>query len=205
MSGQGSSQRDEECKDMAISNGLSTLKGEWGFILVILVFLCSLTAGCLDQTAKVPSSPPPSLTITSPSFPYQTSNGLTYEEAQKIKKFQDEFFKPDLMVNVTVNQSQIAPGGRVIYSVNVSNIGTGPAISVQLVNFFPDGTIEQRNLRDVNAGGVLSERFMYRVPLDIADGTVLLNRVSVSGKNMKGDADNETNNACLTSIIISSQ
>jgi hypothetical protein len=45
-------------------------------------------------------------------------------------------------------------------------------------------------------------RFVYRVPLDIADGTVLLNRVSVSGKNMKGDVDNETNNECLTSIVI---
>jgi len=90
----------------------------------------------------------------------------------------------------------------VIYSVNVSNIGTGPAISVQLVNFFPDGTIEQRNLRDVNAGEMLPERFVYRVPIDSADGTVLLNRVSVSGKNMKGDADNETNNEGLTSIVI---
>jgi uncharacterized repeat protein (TIGR01451 family) len=177
---------------------------KWGSVLVILVVLCSMTAGCIDKTADVPSSPA-SLTMTSPSSPYQTSRELTYEEAQQIKKSQNEFFKPDLTVNVTINQSQVAPGDRVIYSVNVSNIGTGPAISVQLVDNFPDGTIEQRNLRDVNAGGVLSERFMYRVPLDIADGTVLLNRVSVSGKNMKGDADNETNNACLTSIIISSQ
>ena len=105
-------------------------------------------------------------------------------------------------MNVTVNQSHVAPGDRVIYSVNVSNIGTGPAISVQLVDVFPDGTIEERNLRDVNAGEVLSERFVYRVPLDIADGTVLMNRVSVSGKNMKGDLDNETNNEGLTSIVI---
>jgi uncharacterized repeat protein (TIGR01451 family) len=187
---------------MVISNGSSTLQGKIASVLTILVFLCSLNTACLDNAVNIPPSPSPSPIITTSPIVPHTSEELTYEEAQEMAKFWDDYFKPDLTVNVSVNQSPVAPGDHVSYYVNVSNIGTGKATSIELVDYFPDGTIERRNLRDLNPGDVISERFVYLVPKHIADGTVLKNWANVSGKNMKGDLDNETNNECLTSIII---
>jgi len=110
---------------------------------------------------------------------------------------------PDLTVKKTVDKADALPGDTLTYTVTVTNIGSDPATSVQLVDTFPDGTTDTRSLSDIPGGESRTETFTYVVPFPIIDKTILTNKVKVTGTDTNGHPDaDETNNADEASTTI---
>ncbi|MCK2214884.1 hypothetical protein MF672_013945 [Actinomadura sp. ATCC 31491] len=97
----------------------------------------------------------------------------------------------DLKVVKSADQAEAAGGDTVSYTVEVSDLGPGPASGVSLADTLPDGTRQERQVPDLAAGAVhtVAPKITYQVPCDTADGTVLTNRVTVTGHDAAGVPD----------------
>jgi uncharacterized repeat protein (TIGR01451 family) len=86
--------------------------------------------------------------------------------------------------------------------VIVENVGNGLATAVELVDTFPDGTIQKLMLGDLEAGASKTETFNYVVPFPIADLTLLTNTVTVTGQDLNGNPDQDpSNNTASASTV----
>jgi uncharacterized repeat protein (TIGR01451 family) len=130
-------------------------------------------------------------------------NELTYEMALQIETGWDQVLSPDLTVEKTVDLADAEPCDTLTYTVTVSNIGTGPAQSVTLVDTYPDGTTETRSLPDLSPGGSVTETFTFVVPV-VADNAIIVNTANVSGENLIGEPDDESNNLATASTVVHS-
>lgn len=86
------------------------------------------------------------------------------------------------------------PGDKLNYTVTVRNIGTGPATGVSTTDTLPDAPVKTDNLADASPGNVQAVRATYLVPCTTPDGTVLVNRVHVSGHDAAGGPETKLGN-----------
>lgn len=121
---------------------------------------------------------------------------LAYEDVLESLSF-------DLQVTKSVDLADAIPGDTLTYTMTVENLGKGPATKIELVDTFPDGTIETRSLTDIDAGGSTTETFTFLVPFPIGDLTVLTNTATVTGENLLGDPDADpSNNMATVSTVV---
>lgn len=128
---------------------------------------------------------------------------LTDDEAARIEEFWERSFSPDLEVTKTVDLADAIPGDTLTYEVTIENVGTGRATEVELVDTFPDGTTETHALDDLEAGQSATENFDFVVPFPISDLAELVNTVTVSGENLRGQPEeNTSNNSDTASTVV---
>lgn len=128
---------------------------------------------------------------------------LTDEDAQKIRDSMNAFFSPDLNVEKQVSTGNAVPGEILTYDVIVSNIGTGQAKDVVLVEESPDGASSTLSLHDLKPDESTTMTFSFAVPFPIADGSILTNTATVSGNNLLGySSEDLRNNVASASTIV---
>ncbi|WP_395358175.1 hypothetical protein ACHGLA_00760 [Streptomyces sp. YH02] len=115
------------------------------------------------------------------------------------------FQKADLAITKSADRDNAVGGDTVRYTTNVTDLGPGTATNIHVTDTLPDGTTQQRSLPDLNNGAVttVTPGFTYPVPCDTADGTVLTNRVTVTGTDTDGVPDPYTddNTAQATTTV----
>ncbi|MFG2642457.1 CARDB domain-containing protein [Streptomyces sp. NPDC048370] len=113
--------------------------------------------------------------------------------------------KADLKIAKSADRTEAAGGDTVTYTTTVTDLGPGTATAVNVTDTLPDGTTQQRALPDLANGAstTVTPAFTYEVPCDIADGTVLTNRVTVTGTDTEGVPDPYTddNTARATTTV----
>ena len=115
-------------------------------------------------------------------------------------------FDPDLQATKMVDKADAVGGEALVYTVDVANVGTGPATNASVVDTFPTGhgkTAETRPLATIYPGATKSETFMLTVDCATPDGTLLLNSATASGTDMGGGAEaNLANNTDTASTTV---
>jgi uncharacterized repeat protein (TIGR01451 family) len=113
--------------------------------------------------------------------------------------------KADLKVTKSADRTDAVGGDTVRYTTAVTDLGPGTATDIKVTDTLPDGTTQQRSLPDLNNGDVttLTPDFTYQVPCATTDGTVLTNRVAVTGTDTDGVPDPYTddNTAQATTTV----
>jgi uncharacterized repeat protein (TIGR01451 family) len=122
-----------------------------------------------------------------------SQNDITFEEYQSLVQARTESASMDLEVTKSVDQSNALSGDTLTYTVVVENIGSGPATGIVLVDTFPDGTIETRNLAEVEPGSSTTEIFTYDVPL-ASSGQTITNLAEGTGLDLLGNPDTNPDN-----------
>ena len=114
-------------------------------------------------------------------------------------------FDPDLQATKVVDQADAVGGDELIYTVDVVNVGTGPATNASVADTFPTGhgkTAETRPLATIYPGATKREEFKLTVDCATPDGTVLVNSATAYGTDMGGGAEanlaNNTDTATTT-------
>ncbi|WP_066369911.1 DUF11 domain-containing protein [Herbidospora mongoliensis] len=95
----------------------------------------------------------------------------------------------DLKLTKTADRATAAGGQTISYTVGVTDLGPGPAKSIEVVDTLPDGTIQRRNLPDLANGATTTTPFSYQVPCAVTDGTVITNTATVTGTDAEGVPD----------------
>ncbi|GEB55440.1 DUF11 domain-containing protein [Streptomyces gardneri] len=113
--------------------------------------------------------------------------------------------KADLAIAKSADRPDAAGGDTVRYTTTVTDLGPGTATDIRVTDTLPDATTQQRSLPDLNNGAVatVTPGFTYQVPCDTKDGTVLTNRVTVTGTDTDGVPDPYTddNKAQATTTV----
>ena len=134
---------------------------------------------------------------------------ITPEEIEQFRNIWDLVYNADLEVTKQANLSEAIPGDTITYTVTVKNIGNSQASNISLVDTFPDGTIENRTLNNLNPGEFKTEIFNFTVPQlkPVKDGIILINRAEVNGFDILGNPDNilENNKANASTVIPTSE
>lgn len=111
----------------------------------------------------------------------------------------------DLAITKSADQADAAGGDTVRYTTAVTDLGPGPATNIRVTDTLPDGTTQLRSLPDLTNGAMTTVMpgFTYQVPCDTTDGTVLTNRVTVTGTDTDGVPDPYTddNTAQATTTV----
>lgn len=105
-----------------------------------------------------------------------------------------QYFSPDLAAAKTVDKADATPGDTLGYTVTVTNVGTGPATSVSASDTLPNATVQTSNLTDAAPGNVQTLHPSYLVPCTTPDGAVLVNNVTVAGRDAAGGPETKTTN-----------
>ncbi|HEU4421536.1 MAG TPA: CARDB domain-containing protein [Pilimelia sp.] len=113
---------------------------------------------------------------------------LTSEDALRMNPL------ADLTVTKSVDKADAVGGDTLTYTVPVTNLGPAEAMEVSLTDTLPDGSTQTRSLPNLAAGAVNTQTFTHNVSCGVADGTVLTNRVTVTGKNPRGFPDGDLSN-----------
>ncbi|TKK77294.1 DUF11 domain-containing protein [Herbidospora galbida] len=95
----------------------------------------------------------------------------------------------DLKLTKTADRATAAGGDTISYTVGVTDLGPGPARSIEVADTLPDGTVQRRSLPDLAAGATTTTPFAYQVPCTITDGTVITNTATVTGTDAEGVPD----------------
>lgn len=181
---------------------VSHMRSHAGILFAFLVLVIVL----ILVVEYYPAEQPPSNDGTLPvpgleNNPGNNQNGTTLhagihrEEAEEIKEFWEELYNPDLEIRGVVDKSIGEPGDLLTYTLNITNIGTGPAKDIHLASTYPDGTSERMRTGDLEPGASENITMRYRIPTGV-EGRVLMLSVTVTAKNLRGDAEqNEGNNA----------
>lgn len=134
---------------------------------------------------------------------------ITPEEIEQFRNIWDLVYNADLQITKQANLSEAIPGDTITYTVTVKNIGNSQASNISLVDTFPDGTIENRTLDNLNPGEFKTEIFNFTVPQlkPVKDGIILINRAEVNGFDILGNPDNilENNIANASTVIPTSE
>ncbi|MGG8405171.1 DUF11 domain-containing protein [Streptomyces sp. 12297] len=113
--------------------------------------------------------------------------------------------KADLAIAKSADRADAAGGDTVHYTTTVTNLGPGTATHIHVDDTLPDGSTEQRSPADLPNGAsvAVTPAFSYLVPCTTADGTVLTNRVTVTGTDTDGVPDPYTddNTARATTTV----
>ncbi|WP_405891542.1 DUF11 domain-containing protein [Streptomyces sp. NBC_00133] len=113
--------------------------------------------------------------------------------------------KADLAITKSADRPDAAGGETVNYTTTVTDLGPGTATNIGVTDTLPDGTTQQRSLPDLANGAAttVTPGFTYQVPCDTTDGTVLTNRVTVTGTDTDGVPDPYTddNTAQATTTV----
>lgn len=160
-----------------------------------------------NQTTELASS---TLATYYKGFKFVVPDDVTETDVLKVKLFKDGVLTgqetvnaPDLTVKKMVDRADAIPGDTLTYTVVVTNIGSDPATSVQLVDTFPNGTTETRSLSDIPGGESRTETFTHIVPFPVVDKTILINKVKVTGTDTNGNPEpDKTNNEDEVSTTI---
>ena len=127
---------------------------------------------------------------------------ITFEEYQRLVQDRTESASMDLRVIKSVDQSNALPGDTLTYTVRVENIGSGPATNIVLIDTFPDGTSQTRNLNEIDPGSSTTEIFVFEVPFS-SSGQTITNQATVTGQDLLGNPDVDTsNNLSQASAVI---
>ena len=115
-------------------------------------------------------------------------------------------FDPDLQATKVVDKADAVGGDELVYTVDVANVGTGPATNASVADTFPIGhgkTAETRPLATIYPGTQKSQTFKLTVDCATPDGTVLVNSATASGTDMGGGTEaNLTNNTGTASTTV---
>jgi uncharacterized repeat protein (TIGR01451 family) len=183
------------------------------FLAVVTGILVAF-AGCVDSPVPTlpaaPDTPSTSLvpaeegTIAQPGLHETPSqpDGITYEEAQEIERSWEASLRPDLLLSAHVDKVLVHPNEEVTFSIRVTNVGTGVARSIRLINIFPNGTVITQDIIDLAGNQSLEIRYPYRIPDRIATGTVLVDSARVVGENLIGQPEDQSNNGASVSITV---
>lgn len=117
---------------------------------------------------------------------------LRFEEAQRIKSAEQEALSPDVKLTKTADQDEALPGDTITYTIEVTNVGEGPATNVEVTDTLPDGSVETTSLSDLAAGDTGTATFTHEVPVGTADGTALVNTATVTATDALGGAEGDT-------------
>ncbi|MFD3942973.1 hypothetical protein [Streptomyces sp. NPDC058579] len=113
--------------------------------------------------------------------------------------------KADLKITKSPDRTDAVGGDAITYTTTVTDLGPGTATAVNVTDTLPDGTTQQRALPDLANGEsiTVTPAFTYNVPCDTKDGTVLANRVTVTGTDTNGVPDPYTddNTAQATTTV----
>jgi uncharacterized repeat protein (TIGR01451 family) len=131
-----------------------------------------------------------------------SANDIKFEEYQSLVEAWTESASMDLKVTKSVDQSNALPGDTLTYTVVVENIGSGPATGIVLVDTFPDGTTETRNLAEIEPRSSITEIFTYDVPFS-SSGQTITNHATGTGLDLLGnpDADEENDSSEASTVI----
>jgi uncharacterized repeat protein (TIGR01451 family) len=114
-----------------------------------------------------------------------------------------ELMDPDLAARKVVDKADATPGETLRYTVTATNVGTGDATAVSVTDTLPDGTVQERVLPNLIPRQSREERFNYTVPCGTRDGTVLVNRATLSATDLQGGAEaNTANNSGSASTTV---
>lgn len=106
----------------------------------------------------------------------------------------------DLRLTKTADRAEATGGQTISYTVGVTDLGPGPAKSIEVTDTLPDGTVQRRTLPDLAAGATTTTPFTYQVPCAITDGTVITNTATVTGADAEGVPDpSRTDNTATAS------
>ena len=118
---------------------------------------------------------------------------LTFEEAHEVANEVAGRLDPDLSMAKTVDKATAEPGDTLAYTATATNIGTGEAIDLRIVDTMPDGSQQTRTPpASIRPGRAATETFSYKIACGTADGTVLTNRVAVTAKNLQDQPEHNT-------------
>lgn len=115
-----------------------------------------------------------------------------------------ELIDPDLKATKTVDKTDAKPGDTLTYTATAENVGTGEATEVSFSDTLPlSGGVVQRSASNIIAGQSHQETFTYRIPCGTPDGTVLVNSVVLSAKNLQAQPEvNTANNTATASTTV---
>jgi uncharacterized repeat protein (TIGR01451 family) len=132
-----------------------------------------------------------------------------FENLEQSVDVLEDIYSADLEVTKHANLSEAIPGDVITYTVTVKNIGNNQATNISVVDTFPDGTIENRTLENLNPGESKTEIFNFTVPQlkPVTYEIVLVNTAEVNGLNILGLPDNilENNKANASTVIPTSE
>lgn len=115
----------------------------------------------------------------------------------------ENYWSPDLSVTKSVDTADAYPGDELTYTVTVTNIGTGPATSIELRDILPDEQEEIESLDDLAAGASTFRVYTFTVPISASDMMLLVNTANVTATNIIGEPENDlTNNLAEASTLI---
>jgi uncharacterized repeat protein (TIGR01451 family) len=80
------------------------------------------------------------------------------------------------------------PGEVLTYTVDIRNLGSGPALQAVLTQTLPDGSAQDSDLGAVVAGGAASRSFPFTVPADACPGDFTTATASVAFKDFVSNA-----------------
>jgi uncharacterized repeat protein (TIGR01451 family) len=134
---------------------------------------------------------------------------ITPAEIEQFNNIWDLVYNADLEVTKQANLLEAIPGDTITYTVTVKNIGNSQASNISLVDTFPDGTIENKTLDNLNPGESKTEIFNFKVPQlkPVKDGIILVNTAEVNGFDILGNPDNilENNKANASTVVPTSE
>ncbi len=181
--------------------------------------VCDTTAGGDDiQVVPVGRSEPPShpgwndwanIKFRAVDSPNASGAGAghvgdqTFEDVLQMQVRTVELLSPDLAAAKSVDRSVASAGDRLTYTTTAHNVGTGEATEVTFRDTLPNGAQQTKSGSNVFAGRSTSVGFTYDVPCGLADGTVLVNSVTIGGKNLQAQPEsNASNNTATASTTV---
>ncbi|MCL6259317.1 gliding motility-associated C-terminal domain-containing protein [Aquiflexum sp. TKW24L] len=154
--------------------------------------------------------------VTSPSDPATPKTSIPSDVTV-------EEVKPELAITKKANAPTVFAGEFISYTIEVTNIGTGPATNVTVTDQLPSGTffISANNsvthnaglvtwsLGTINPGNTVTLNLVVQVGLTVPNGTVIINGVSVQSPDVAApvlnqpDPENEVTVISLPELTVS--
>src|SRR6185503_779032 len=123
---------------------------------------------------------------TSGAGALSSQNDIRFEDYQSLVQARTESASMDLKVTKSVDQSNALPGDTLTYTVVVENIGSGPATSIVLLDTFPDGSTDSRDLDEIEPRSSTTETFTFEVPISMS-GKTIANFANVTASDLLGN------------------
>jgi uncharacterized repeat protein (TIGR01451 family) len=129
---------------------------------------------------------------------------LTFNDVLQSRITFAQLVNPDLKASKTVDKASAKPLDTLNYTTTAENVGTGEATEVKFTDTKPlAGGVEVKNGPNIIAGQSQQQTFTYLIPCGTPNGTVLVNTIALSAKNLQAQAEvNTSNNTAMASTTV---